>query len=216
MKKAILTFLLTGTLQASFCQNAGVTLTSTDTALQGAFNRAKQMALKHRGDPADPVGPWYESALPPRSAFCMRDVSHMATSGEILGMSRENKNMFTKFVSNISESKDWCTYWEIDKWNRPCPADYRNDKEFWYNLPANFDVLNASYQLYLWTGDTTYISNPAFTNFFEKTVNEFIAHWALQSNSIMTRPRICIHHLYLLIKMMVFIYAGDCLLIQKV
>lgn len=87
----------------------GVTFKSTDAALQTAFVRAKEMALSYKGKPADPVGPWYESALPPRSAFCMRDVAHQSIGGEILGLNKENKNMFRLFVNNISESKDWCS-----------------------------------------------------------------------------------------------------------
>src|SRR5258708_3043401 len=49
---------------------------SSDTALENAFAWAKAMALHYRAGPGDPVGPWYESALPPRDAFCIRDVSH--------------------------------------------------------------------------------------------------------------------------------------------
>jgi hypothetical protein len=41
------------------------------------FNWAKQQARAF-GFVGDPVGPWYEAALPGRSAFCMRDVAHKA------------------------------------------------------------------------------------------------------------------------------------------
>jgi hypothetical protein len=60
----------------------GIQFISSDTALQTAFGRAKEMALHYKGKPGDPVGPWYESALPPRYAFCMRDVSHQSIGGE--------------------------------------------------------------------------------------------------------------------------------------
>ena len=166
----------------------GLNFRSSDTAMTRAFQWAKQMALHYKGNPSDPVGPWYESALPPRFAFCMRDVSHQCIGGELLGLSRENKNMFTKFVGNISGSKDWCSYWEMDKWNKPAPADYRNDKEFWYNLDANFDLLHACWRMYLWTGDTTYIKNPVFRNFIDKSMHEYIDRWVLQPDSLLTRP----------------------------
>lgn len=170
-----------------FGQHPEVSFRTSDTALQNAFHWAKEMALHYKGKPGDAVGAWYESALPPRNAFCMRDISHQCIGAEILGMSAENKNMFTLFAKNISESKDWCSYWEINKDNKPCPDDYRNDKEFWYNLNANFDILYASWRLYLWTGDKTYIENPLFVNFFEKSVNEYITHWMLNSDSLLTR-----------------------------
>ena len=172
----------------SQAQETGVQFTSSDKKMESAFTWAKGMALHYKGNAKDPVGPWYESALPPRDAFCMRDVSHQSIGAEILGLSRENHNMFTLFTSNISASKNWCSYWEINKFGIPAPEDYRNDKEFWYNLPANFDVLNATWRLYLWTGDRSYISDPAFVRFQEKSVKEYIDSWVLSADSLLKRP----------------------------
>jgi len=169
-------------------QQKDVTFTSSDKKVEQAFKWAKDMALQYRGNPADPSGPWYEGALPTRNAFCMRDISHQCIGGEILGMSRENFNMFNLFVSNISASKDWCSYWEINKWGKPAPEDYRNDNEFWYNLPANFDVLYASWRLYLWTGDRRYINDATFDKFQQKTVNEYVDKWVLAPDSLLNRP----------------------------
>jgi hypothetical protein len=188
MKRFVLTCLCFACCNLVFPQEARLSFSSSDTALQGAFNLAREMALHYKGKVGDPVGPWYESALPPRYAFCMRDLAHQSIPAEILGMSTANKNMFTLFAKNISASKDWCSYWEIDKWGKPAPADYRNDTAFWYNLPANFDILNASWNLYLWTGDTDYISNDVFKNFFNKSANEYIESWVLQPDSLLTRP----------------------------
>lgn len=167
---------------------SGVQFSSADTALESAFAWAKTEALHFRGQPDDPAGPWYESALPPRYAFCMRDVSHQCLGAEILGMSAENKNMFSKFVSNISKSKNWCSYWEINKWNKPAPADYRSDREFWYNLPANFDLLYACWRLYAWTGDRAYIDSLPFAQFHTTTVTRYIKEWMLSSDALLTRP----------------------------
>ena len=148
----------------SFSQT-GLTFTSSDTAVQHAFEWARQMALSFKGSDTDPVGPWYEAALPSRNAFCIRDVSHQCLGAEMLGMSRENKNMFQKFLQNISASKDWCTFWEMNRWNLPAPADYKNDSAFWYNLNANFELIFACERLYRWTGDSNYISGSK-NNFF--------------------------------------------------
>lgn len=173
---------------AAIAQQKGVRFTSSDKDLERAFNWAREMALHYKGKTGDPVGPWYESALPPRDAFCMRDVSHQCIGAEILGLSAENNNMFNLFASNISASKNWCSYWEINKWAKPAPEDYRNDKEFWYNLPANFDVLYATWRLYRWTGDTHYISDPVFVRFQEKSVSEYIDSWVLSADSLLKRP----------------------------
>lgn len=166
----------------------GVVFHSSDTALARAFSWAKEMALHYRGKPGDPVGPWYESALPPRDAFCMRDASHQCIGAEILGLHRENQNMFSKFTSNISVARDWCSYWEMDKEDRPSPSDYRNDSAFWYNLNANFDVMDACWRVYLWTGDTLYLKNAAFRNFYDRSANEFIMKWILEPDSLLSRP----------------------------
>lgn len=167
---------------------AQVSFTSSDKEVERAFTWAREMALHYKGAKTDPVGPWYEAALPTRYAFCMRDAAHQSVGAEILGMSSENRNMFTLFAKNISVEKNWCSYWEINKWGNPAPADYRNEKEFWYNLPANFDVLFATWRLYQWTGTKYYINDPAFMRFQQKTVGEYIDTWVLAADSLLKRP----------------------------
>ncbi|ULQ54719.1 hypothetical protein [Flavihumibacter fluvii] len=174
-------------LNTAIGQSKRVVFRSTDTSVQHAFHAASEMALSYRGSPTDPVGPWYEAALPSRNAFCMRDVSHQCIGAEILSMSAENKNMFTHFVRNISNGKDWCTYWEINIEGKPAPEDYRNDTAFWYNLNANFDLVYASWRLYLWTGDSSYIFDPAFSFFRDISASEYINRWVLQADSLLTR-----------------------------
>jgi hypothetical protein len=174
--------------QFCFAQSKTLQFRSTDAALQTAFERAKEMALSYRGNSGDPVGAWYEAALPMRSAFCMRDVSHQSMAAEMIGLGNANKNMFLQFAKNISDSRDWCSYWEINREGKPAPADYRNDEEFWYNLNANFDVLNSAWKLYLWTGDKDYINGPEFANFHKKSVNEYVQRWVLQPDSLLSRP----------------------------
>jgi hypothetical protein len=161
-------------------------LRSSDTRLVQSFNWAKQQAMAYVFD-GDPVGPWYEAALPGRRAFCMRDVSHQVAGAQALGLSKYTHNMLRRFAENISASKDWCSYWEINYLNRPAPIDYKSDAEFWYNLPANFDVLDACYRMYLWTGDRTYIEDPVFLNFYDHTVSDYVSRWDLGTDRIMAR-----------------------------
>ncbi len=149
---------------------------SDDPILQNGFNWAKNQALAYAFT-GDPVGDWYEAALPNRAAFCMRDVSHQATGAHLLGLASSNRNMLHRFAENISDRRDWCSFWEIDKHNRPCPVDYRDDHYFWYNLPANFDVLDCCWRQYQWTADRIYLEDPAFRFFYTKSVNEFVHLW---------------------------------------
>jgi len=168
-----------------------VDMKSSDHRLLEGFDWAKQQALvyAHAGDPVkrtgDPVGDWYEAALPGRDAFCMRDVSHQGTGAQVLGLGSHNRNMLLKFAYNISESKDWCTYWEINKYDQPAPVDYTNDQHFWYCLPANFDVLDCCYRQYLWTGDLYYIRLPIFLHFYDRTVNEYVARWDIDGDGLL-------------------------------
>lgn len=162
--------------------------TSSDTALEQAFVRARDMALSYRGPATDPVGPWYEAALPARAAFCVRDVSHQLIGAEVLGMQAENRNMLNRFLEGISESKDWCTFWEIHKSGRPAVEDYRNDKEFWYNLNANFELIYAGWRMYMWTGDTAFINSAAFRDFSAITVGPFVDRWHLRPEALLNRP----------------------------
>ncbi len=166
-----------------------VQFNSSDPELNAAWQWAKETALSYVRQ-GDPVGPWYEAALPNRNAFCMRDVSHQSTGAAVLGLNKENKNMLFRFAENISESKDYCSYWEINKDNVPAPVDYKNDKDFWYNLPANYDVVDACFRMYLWTGDTSYITDPTFLNFYRTSLIDYAERWELSASKILQRERL--------------------------
>jgi len=167
------------------CQDGKITFTSDDTTLVKGFEWAKKQTLAYVNRGNDPVGHWYEAALPGRSAFCMRDVSHQLVGAQMLGLADINKNLLTKFVSVIAESRDWCGYWEIDKWNHPAPVDYKNDQDFWYNLPANFDILDACLRAYQWTGDTAYLNDPIFIRYYEATLNDYVKRWDPDGDGLM-------------------------------
>src|SRR6266852_4537448 len=83
--------------------HSNLELKSSDTHLVEAFDWAKGQALAYVFD-GDPVGPWYEAALPGRRAFCMRDVSHQAAGAQALGLAKYTHNMLHRFAENISAS----------------------------------------------------------------------------------------------------------------
>ena len=174
-------------LKATAAEPAG--FQSTDSSLENTFRWARDMALSYVRGGSDPVGLWYEAALPGRESFCMRDLSHQTVGAAMLGLDQYNLNMLGKVAANISEIKDWCSYWEIERLDRPTPCDYANDKEFWYNLPANFDVMRACFGMYEWTGDSSYLTDPAFKEFYYRTARDYADRWALTPDSIMQRRR---------------------------
>lgn len=117
-------------ISLSYGQIHTALFTSSDKEIEGAFEWAKGMAMSYKGEENDHVGPWYEAALPSRFAFCMRDASHQCIGAEILGWSEQNLNIFSLFAKNISVSKDWCSYWEINKWNKPALKTTETTKNF--------------------------------------------------------------------------------------
>lgn len=177
-----------GLCSAQATKQSGIKLTSSDKRLEYSFNWAKNMALSYARDGGDSVGKWYEAALPGRNAFCMRDVSHQCIGAYYLGLKDYNKNMMGKFAASISEAKDWCGYWEIDKDDKPAKADYRSDKDFWYNLPANFDVMSSCLNLYKLTGDKDYLCAEPFKTFYQKSVTDYPARWDSDADGIMDSP----------------------------
>ncbi|PHQ61256.1 MAG: hypothetical protein COC08_05645 [Maribacter sp.] len=176
-------------MQSKGESNPLVGLNCSNKELAEAFAWAKNKALSYVHDNSDAVGYWYEAALPNREAFCMRDVSHQAIGAEILGLGKHNYNMFLKFAQNISKEKDYCTYWEINRYDKAAPEDYENDTDFWYNLPSNFDITYNAYRLYQWTGNRDYLENTTLKNFYEVSLNQYIDHWQLGSEQILDRDR---------------------------
>jgi hypothetical protein len=176
-------------LAANSSGGAAITLKTSDPRLASAFDWGRRQALAYAFT-GDPVGDWYEAALPGRQAFCMRDTAHQGMGAHFLSLDRDTRNMLRKFAEDISDSKDWCSYWEINRDNLPAPVDYRDDTQFWYNLPANFDVLDACYRMYVWSGDSNYITDPVFQNFYRRTVHDYVERWDLSLDHIMTRQRI--------------------------
>jgi hypothetical protein len=165
-------------------------LACPDPDLLQAFDWSKRQALAYARDAGDPVGPWIEGGEPGRESFCMRDISHQAIGAHALGLDRHMHNMMHRFAENISESRDWCSYWGMTLDNEPRRVDYRDDAHFWYCLPANFDDLDCCYRMYLWSGDESYVTDPVFLNFYDRTTHDYVDRWNLAIDQIMRRPRL--------------------------
>ncbi len=161
-----------------------IEFSSSFAALDSGFAWAKAQALAYAFD-GDPVGAWYEAALPGREAFCMRDVSHQAIGALALGLAPHTKNMMRKFAENIAESRDWASYWEINRYDQPAPVDYRSDDDFWYNLPANFDVIHSIARIVEWTGDRDYVTDSVFLRFYHHSLTDYVAAWDLDGDGVM-------------------------------
>jgi hypothetical protein len=167
-----------------------LTFHSSNSSLNESFQWAKQQALLDARLAQGPIGPWYEAALPGRNAFCMRDVSHQTEGAAALKLFGANRNMLSRFAESAAASRDWAAYWEIDGNGKPSSFDYVSDSDFWFNLPANFDVLDAAVRMWRWTGDDSYRVDSRFQNFFKETLTDYITQWRLEPDALLTRPRI--------------------------
>ena len=156
---------------------------ASDPQLVKGLEWAKQRALGYAYS-GDGVGDWYDSTAGNRYAFCMRDTSHQSTGAAVLGLAGYTRNMLRRLAGSISETRDWCGYWEINKDGFPAPIDYQDDAHFWYCLPASFDVMQACYRQFLWTGDRTYF-DVVFSNFYDRTVTSYIDAWDRDHDGLM-------------------------------
>lgn len=163
-----------------------VSFFSSDVTLCQGFLWAKKQAEAYVRDHA-PIGPCYESALPGRDSFCMRDASHQAMGAHCLGLLPHNRNMMETFARHISASRDFCSYWEIMTNGEPAPVDYASDDDFWYNLPANFDVTDACNHLFDLTGDLSYLLSPVMEDFHRMTVEDYLRTWDRDHDGIVDR-----------------------------
>jgi len=163
-----------------------VELESSDPRLVRSFQGARQRALGF-AYAGDPVGDWYDSTAGNRYAFCMRDASHQSAGAAVLGLSGHTLNMMRRFAASVAQSRDWCGFWEINKDGFPAPVDYHDDSNFWYCLPANFDVLQACYRQFLWTNDTSYFDS-VFSNFYDRSVTSYVEAWDRDHDGVMESP----------------------------
>lgn len=166
--------------------HSGVQFHSSNPILNTRFDWARKQAMAYVHDNSI-IGPVYEAALPGREAFCMRDVAHHAAGAHALSLDAHNYNMLHRFALGISESRSYCTYWEIMFDGTPCPVDYTDDTDFWYNLPANFDVMDACLRMFHWTGDIRYLNSEVFRNFYRMSVENYIHHWDKDHDGIIER-----------------------------
>ena len=167
---------------------SGVEFLSSDKRLCRGFSWARKQAMEYVRDQAA-AGPCYEAALPGRDAFCMRDAAHQSGGAHCLGLMKHNRNMMRLFASNIDPGRDFCTYWEITSEGLPAPVDYTNDSDFWYNLPANFDVTYACSRLYDLTGDPGYLLDREMSDFHRISTDEYVLRWDRDGDGIVDRVK---------------------------
>ena len=87
----------------------------------------------------------------------MRDVSHESRGAAVLGLTAHTENMLRRFAHSVAASRKWCGFLTITADGFPSPDTYRDDTDFGYCLPANFDLVRARYQQLRSTGNRAYL-----------------------------------------------------------
>ena len=164
-------------------QEAAIEFESSDGKLVDGFRWAKAQAMTYARTDGT-IGPWFEAALPGRDAFCIRDVSHLSTGAQFLGLGSRTLNMLLRFAASISASKKWCTWWEVTRDNLPAAVDYNNDHDFWYDLPASFDVVDACYRQWCLSRSDAYLDE-VFLNYYKHTAADYVKSWDRQGNGLL-------------------------------
>lgn len=154
----------------------GASLHTSNHAINRAFDWALRQASQYVREDA-PIGPCYEAALPGRESFCMRDTAHQVLGAQVLGRKDCNRNMLGRFARALHADRSFCSFWEIDFDGRPTTVDYTSDTDFWYNLPANFDITDACRRLYHWTGEPGYLLDAEMDAFHRATTEDYVRQW---------------------------------------
>jgi hypothetical protein len=79
-----------------------LTFTSSDAQLVHAFDWAEGQAMAYVQGGSDPVGLWYETGLPGRTRFSMRDTSHQSMGAQALGLAAYTHNMLHRKMRGLT------------------------------------------------------------------------------------------------------------------
>lgn len=128
--------------------------------------------------------PSYWAGYRDRTAFYSRDFVHQALGAQIAGYTEENYNMFRIFAGGATEEREWYTPWAFNFDGTPHTIDYKNDQYFVREVPAQFELVEKAYKMYLWSGDKRYLSDPILYRFYTKVLNEFVELHDTNQNGI--------------------------------
>ncbi|MDP6999969.1 MAG: hypothetical protein QF569_28220 [Candidatus Poribacteria bacterium] len=159
-----------------------LTFNSSSSELIFLFNWAKDLALSYVMTGTPNTIPCYEAALPGRGSFCLRDWEHMAPGAHFLGLDLENITMMKAFAKTATPEFDYVPAWHIDY--------YGKIWERAHQVPTIFDAIWASYQQYLWTGNTEWIQDAVLYEYYTNAVTCYLARHdnAIPNNGIADAP----------------------------
>ncbi|TDW22039.1 NPCBM/NEW2 domain-containing protein [Kribbella kalugense] len=171
-------------------EHKSIVISSSNDELVDTFNWAKWRARQHvqtgKRGPVDVEGPVppdarqadyipsYWAGYANRTAFYIRDYAHQAAGAHLLGLDQENKSMLQAYAATSNETRNWYPLWALNFDGSPYFLDHPSDDYFVREVPAVFELVDKAAEQYRWTGDRTYLDDPALWNFYTNAVTKFV------------------------------------------
>lgn len=160
-------------------------LTSDNSKLTEAFSwaleKAGQFVMTGKTGPINdgrlpdrPYIPSYWAGYHNRSAFYIRDYVHQAPGAQLAGPGEENYRMLRAFARSATPQRKWYALWALNFDGSPYDIDYKNDRRFVREVPAQFELVETAYRLYQWSGDRRYL-DPEIFDFCTRVMTDFVA-----------------------------------------
>ncbi|CAM5440998.1 hypothetical protein GCM10010329_51670 [Streptomyces spiroverticillatus] len=120
-------------------------------------------------------GPSYWAGYANRSGYYSRDMAHQLAGAGVLGLHAENKAMLRAFAATATPEHRYYPVWALNFDNRtPLSIDYRNPDLFVREVPAVFELVQKAEEAYRWSGDRSYLDDPALWDFYRHATEEFV------------------------------------------
>lgn len=152
-----------------------LTIESSNPSLNEAFRWAKRTALAYVQTDTDPAHiPSYWAGYPHRPAFYGRDVAHQMLGAYLLGLEEENISMMRTFAASATAGRKFYPLWAFEFNGSDYEVDYKSDTNFVRELPTPFELVEKSYEQYLWSSNSAWLYDTVLANFYKNTVSDFV------------------------------------------
>jgi hypothetical protein len=121
-----------------------------------------------------PYVPSYWAGINSRAAFYTRDFAHQALGAHLLGLDAENKTMLEAFAATATASRKWYPLWSLTFAGHVYHTDFRSEASFVREIPETFELTEKAAEQYRWTGDRTYVDDPALKDYYANSVGPFV------------------------------------------
>ncbi|MEU9856621.1 hypothetical protein [Streptomyces sp. NPDC047974] len=130
--------------------------------------------------------PSYWAGYAHRSASYTRDLAHQVAGASVIGLHAENKSMLRAYAGSATAEHKYYPVWALNFDNQTyLKTDYISPTFFVREVPAAFELVEKANAAYRWSGDSTYVNDPEFWNYYKHATKEFIElHDAKKANGV--------------------------------